>query len=452
MKRSGMLSRQGLLHWSELVLLVALFLGVLVLINYITFRHNKRIDLTPEKRYTLSAHTLQTLDRLEDDLMATIFFKPKERRELEDQIRLFERASEKFSYRFVDLEKNPATAQAMNIKSYGAGIVEYRGKKERIQFFTEENVVRAIIRLTEEGEKTIRFVTGHGEKDISSVDPKNGYNRAKHTLELENYQVKDILLMQAERVPADTMLLVVSGPQKDLFQKELELIDQFLQEGGRVLMLCDPFPLERVEAWLKKHGVNLAHDFILDTKSKLIALDELTPIIMPNKSHLIAKHMNQSVVFPVSRSVTAETTSAHDVLAHSGSESWAELDTKTVYDGTAVYNPERDTRGPVPVAVAVRVETKTEPGLMVVMGDSDFAANHYFDILGNKDLFLNTVNWLAKKQRLISTRTQAAQSPVSMLFLTENENRLVLWSAVIIEPALIILLGIAVIFWRRMRR
>jgi hypothetical protein len=39
-----------------------------------------------------------------------------------------------------------------------------------------------------------------------------------------------------------------------------------------------------------------------------------------------------------------------------------------------------------------------------------------------------------------------------MLFLTENESRLVLWSAVIIEPLLILAIGMGVVLRRRMRR
>jgi hypothetical protein len=52
----------------------------------------------------------------------------------------------------------------------------------------------------------------------------------------------------------------------------------------------------------------------------------------------------------------------------------------------------------------------------------------------------------------VSIRPKAESTAVSMLFLTENENRLVLWSAVIIEPLLILTIGIGVVLWRRMRR
>jgi ABC-type uncharacterized transport system involved in gliding motility auxiliary subunit len=104
------------------------------------------------------------------------------------------------------------------------------------------------------------------------------------------------------------------------------------------------------------------------------------------------------------------------------------------------------------VVAAAAVGQEAKQGHVVVMGDSDFASNHYCSILANKDFFLNTVDWLAEKQELLSTRTTEGQPPISMLFLTENEGRLVFWSAVVVEPAIILLIGIGVALWRRVKR
>ncbi len=86
------------------------------------------------------------------------------------------------------------------------------------------------------------------------------------------------------------------------------------------------------------------------------------------------------------------------------------------------------------------------------MGNSNFVTNHYFNVLGNKDFFLNTVKWLAGKKEVLSTRTKKGSAPVAMLFLTEAKTRLVLWSCVIIEPGIILLIGFLVIAWRKMKR
>ncbi len=458
MKNNRPLFSQAVIHWVELAILATLFSGILIMVNYIAYRHNKRFDLTPEKVYSLSPQTTSILASLTDNVYATVFYKPKENPEIRDLLELFSRASRLFHYRFIDLEKNPARAAAFGIKNYGAGLVKYKGKKEKVQYFSEEKLISAIIRLTEKSSKIVRFVRGHGEKDISSTDPEKGYSNVREALKSENFRVREILLMQAEKIPDDTLVLIVSGPQKDFFQKELDKIDEYLRNGGRVLMLCDPSPLPNIEKYLQSLNIQLARDFIIDEKSKLLGLDDLTPIINPDRNHPIAKNMNEAVVFPVCRSVRLLGGSEKIIFASSGPDSWAEQDTRSVYDDKVRFDKGKDIKGPVPVAVIASVQPlqqdrqSEEPGLLVVMGNSSFAANHYFNILGNKDLFLNTVNWLSDKKDLLSTRRKTAQAPVSMLFLTENENRLVLWSSVIIEPGIILLIGIMVVFWRRIKR
>lgn len=460
MKPPGFFSRQAFLHWAELVVLILLFTGVLVLANYIAYKRLLRFDMTPEKRYTLSQQTISLLDSLADDIHATVFYKQRERRELESLVELFARTSNRFHYNFIELDKNPAKAQTLGITSYGGGIIESKDRREKVQYFTEENLVSAIIRLTEEGEKIVRFVKGHGEKDITSSDPKNGYSSVKRALESENYRVEDILLMQVEKVPEDTLILIVSGPQKDFFQKELNMLDAYIKNGGRVLILCEPSPLPNIENFLRSFQIKLAHDFIIDTRSKLVALDHLTPIILPDKGHPIAKYMNDVVVFPVCRSVAPAEGSEAEVFCLSSPDSWAEQDSQSVYNDQVRFDRGKDLRGPISVAISTLIKSPesessgTEPGRLVVIGDSDFVSNHYINVLANKDLFLNTVNWLAEKSALLATRIKAepSQAPISMLFLTENESRLILWSSVIIEPGIILLIGLCIVLWRRIKR
>jgi ABC-type uncharacterized transport system involved in gliding motility auxiliary subunit len=452
-KPSGDVSVNGAVRWIELGVLVCLVLGVLVIINYLSYRHNQRFDLTPSKTYSLAPQTLSLLDALTDDLNVTIFYKTRDRSELLELAKLFARASERFRYRFMELDKNPARAEALGIKSYGSGVVEYQGRRERLHNFSEAGLVSAIIRLTEKERKMVRFVAGHGEKDLDSADSQNGYARMRQALEAENFQVESFLLMQEGSVPEDTLILVVAGPQSDYFEQEAVMIESYLCGGGNVLMLLDPVRLPVLSEFLERHGIQLANDFIVDTKSKLMSLDYLTPVVLPNREHPVGRHMNQTAVFPYSRSVvpllTTGSATGMSILVQSGPDSWAERDYQSVYDGRVKFDPVEDLRGPVPVGVATTCRVDGVAGQLVVYGDADFANNHYMSMLGNMDLLLNTVNWLAEKSSLLSPRAQPTHAPVSLLFLTQNQARLVLWSSVIIQPALVLLIGLAVVFRRR---
>ena len=458
MKLLDLFRKQAITHWIELSLMVFFVAGSLVLVNYIAFRHNHRIDLTPEKLYTLSEQTVQVLGKLASPLRVTVFYRQQERQELKDVLELFSRASDKFTYELLDLEKNPARAEALGVKGYGAGILEYEGRKDKMHSVSEDGLLTAILKLTEKTEKTVRFVKGHGEKDIYGTDAKNSYSMICKALQAENYRVEELLLMQAQKVPTDTQALIIAGPEKDFLPREIEMLDAYLKSGGRVIMLCDPFPLPIVENYLKGKQIQLARDFLIDTQSKLMAFDHLTPIIIPDRRHPIARNMNEAIVFPVCRSVIPLDQGAVELLALSSPESWAETDTQSVRSNTVSFNPGKDMRGPVPVAVITRVEGSAAQGqappqgLLIAMGNSAFATNHYLNVLGNKDFFLNTVNWLAEKSGMLSARSKSGGASISMFFLTELQSKLVFWSAVMIEPSLVLLVGIMVIAWRRFKR
>ena len=458
MKFFDVFRKQALAHWIELSLMVFFVTGSLVLVNYIALRHNHRIDLTPEKRYTLAEQTVQVLGRLAGPLRVTVFYRPQEKQEIKDVLELFSRASDTFTYELLDLEKNPARAEALNVKGYGAGIVEYEGRREKMFAVSEDGLLTALLKLTEKTEKTVRFVKGHGEKDIYGTDSKNSYSMICKALQAENYRVEELLLMQAQTVPADTQVLIIAGPEKDFLPREIDMIDTYLKSGGRVLMLCDPFPLPALENYLIGKQIQLGRNFLIDTQSKLMTFDHLTPIIIPDKRHPIARNMNEAIIYPLCRSVIPLEQTAVDVLALSGKESWAETDTQSVRANTVTFNPGQDMRGPVPVAVITPVdgsaaEGQAPPqGLLIAMGNSAFATNHYLNVLGNKDFFLNTVNWLAEKSGMLSARSRSGGAPVSMFFLTELQSKLVFWSAVVIEPSLVLLLGIMVVAWRRFKR
>jgi len=264
-------------------------------------------------------------------------------------------------------------------------------------------------------------------------------------------------LMQEQKVPDDTSILIISGPKKDFLKTELEMIDDYLRNNGRLILLCDPYPLPELEKYMATLGVKLSRDFVIDNKSKLFAMDHLTPIVIPDRSHPIAENMNDAVVFPISRSVASVQVEGLDqkteIIAYSSPDSWAEQDTQSVYDEKAVFNNGVDINGPVPVALVSEISfEKDKTGHVMVFGDADFITNYYYTILGNRDFFLNTVNWLSEKTESLALQPRSPQTPMDLLFLTENQSRMIFWSAVVIEPLIIFLIGLSVVLWRRFKR
>jgi ABC-type uncharacterized transport system involved in gliding motility auxiliary subunit len=80
------------------------------------------------------------------------------------------------------------------------------------------------------------------------------------------------------------------------------------------------------------------------------------------------------------------------------------------------------------------------------VGNSSFADNAYFKMQRNGDLFLNTVNWLALDENLISIRPK---SPTNRrLTFTAAQQTLFYWFSLVFLPGIVIVTG-GVLWWKR---
>ena len=81
-----------------------------------------------------------------------------------------------------------------------------------------------------------------------------------------------------------------------------------------------------------------------------------------------------------------------------------------------------------------------------MVGDSDFATNSFFHIMGNGTLFLNTVNYLAAQENLIGLEPRTYDLP--RVNLTNRQMKGTFFLSVILVPALLAVVGTAV-WWKQ---
>ena len=76
--------------------MVLLVLGVIGFVEALSYRHNARLDLTENRRHSLSAQTVQLLGELKQDVHAVAFFRSDQpgKRVAEDLLEQYERAFE----------------------------------------------------------------------------------------------------------------------------------------------------------------------------------------------------------------------------------------------------------------------------------------------------------------------------------------------------------------------
>ncbi|HEX2523090.1 MAG TPA: ABC transporter, partial [Terriglobia bacterium] len=84
---------------------------------------------------------------------------------------------------------------------------------------------------------------------------------------------------------------------------------------------------------------------------------------------------------------------------------------------------------------------------VVVVGDSDFASNSYFQQQRNGDVFLNAVSWLAEDEDLISVRPKSQEN--RSISLTRANSSVLFWMTMVLLPGSALISGILV--WLRRR-
>jgi ABC-type uncharacterized transport system involved in gliding motility auxiliary subunit len=86
------------------------------------------------------------------------------------------------------------------------------------------------------------------------------------------------------------------------------------------------------------------------------------------------------------------------------------------------------------------------PSRIAIIGDSDFATNSFFHVMGNGKLLLSTINYLAAQENLIGLEPKSLD--IARVNLTNTQMKGTFVLSIILIPALMAIIGIAV-WWRR---
>ena len=390
--------------------------------------------------------------------------------------------SEKVTTEYVDADKKPVQAKQYAVETYGTIVLEYKGRQERATSASEQELGNALVKIITGEKKKVYFVQGHGEKDHASAD-RAGYSTVSSALEKDNFGIEKLVLIQGQDVPADASVVIVAGPTADLLQLEVEMLRRYLNKGGHLLVLLDPIEkpeaeMPLLEGLVREWAINPGRDVVVDISGmgRLFGTDDASmPVVATYPAHPITEGFRVLTAFPMSRSVTAleatGTRTARSIMETSP-KSWAETDVKELLatGKVAMELDKGDRTGPISLGAAVAApapdaekaaaaEPAPKPGQekkddakkpetrVAVIGDSDFAANSYLGIQGNKDLFVNTVNWLAQQENLIAIRPKEASD--RRVTLTSGQQTGIFWLALLLIP--VAALGAGVYTWSRRR-
>ena len=446
-------------------------LGILIAINYIGARQNKRWDLTANKQFSLSDQSKNVIVKLDAPLQILVFDKETEFPRFQDKLKEYQYLSKQVTAEYIDVDKKPAAARQNQISQYGTIVLNYKGRTERVTADNEQDITNGIIKVVSGQQKKLYFTQGHGERHTTSAD-RDGYNAIAAALGRENYGVDKLVLAQQGAVPADATMVIIAGPKTDFFAPEIEALKKYLEASGKVMVEIDPpdkadsAPLANLIALAHDWGVQVGNDVVVDVSGmgRLIGTDASVPVAANYPPHPITQRFSLLTAFPLARSASPVTGGVNghtaQTFVESSPRSWAESDIKSLLASGEVSLDESkgDKKGPVSIGSAVSASSTAAPKpgdppdapkpetRVVVIGDSDFAANSGLGIQGNRDLFMNIVGWLSQQENLISIRPKEADDRRITLTATQQAN--IQWLSLLIIPASIFGMGVYT-WWRR---
>ncbi|MDZ7638999.1 MAG: GldG family protein [Bryobacterales bacterium] len=447
------------------VLVVLLLLGG---VNYLTNRFNKSYDSTATQRLTLSEQSRKVAQGLPAEVSLQYFYGNGGAEPAEELLSRYAELSSKVKVAYVDMDQQPMETRAAGVTAAGEVVLSMGQRFERAAMLSEEEITRAMIRLTREGGRTVCVLQGSGEPSLETREG-DGFSNLPLLLKASSYEIRPLNLAD---VPATLSsapgrpgcaVLLVAGPRTDYPVAVVQAIRGYVEAGNAALFLLDPPGVvqglataanEELVQMLAGWGVALQRNWLIAPQSlESLRFGPLTIVVDEYERHPITSTLGQSLtLFPQVRSVQIPEASATVSALFSSPPS--ALATESLGAKGQEIDISKLPKGPFVMAAAGTLqaapadESKPAPsGRFVVVGNSRWAQNGSLGQYENRNLLANMINWLAADEELISIPPKSPSD--ATLVLTPFQLRMLNLTAIFFIPLLVI--GAGFLVWLRRR-
>ncbi|UBF24079.1 Gldg family protein [Kovacikia minuta CCNUW1] len=475
-------------------------LTILGLINFLASQSVGRLDLTENQVFTLAPETQQIVRDLKQPVKVWVF-DPQQNNQDRELLEGYQRLDKRFSFEFINPNAQPTLAQQFGVKKVGDVYVQIPAS-QRQQFvqntndqerLSEAKLTNAIAQVTNTGQAHVYFTQGHGERPTEAS--QESISLAVKGLQDRNDVVKPLNLAETSKFPTDASVVVVAGPQKSFLKPEVDALNTYLNRGGHVLLLLDPTSNPGLESLLSPWGITLDKRIVIDASNRVAGLTPADVTVTQYGDHPITKDFyNKLSYFTGAQAVDVKKVAGVEStpLLFTSDRTWAESDIK---QQPLKFDPQSDRQGPLVLGFALSrpiaekpaptpqtsPNSKTSPSpqaspsptpsasaspspspspgeankesaqkpesRLVVIGNSSFAADGYFNQVVNGDVFLNSVRWLSQEDKqTLSVRPKETKN--RRITLSGQQANLIAWTSLVILP----LIGFGTAFavwWKR---
>ncbi|MDY2921265.1 MAG: GldG family protein [Eubacterium sp.] len=470
--KKGFISRKFKLGGMQTLQMV-LVLAIVVVVNLVAGKMNLTVDLSSDKIYTLTDSTKKLTEGLKEDV--TIYYMCQAGQET-DAIEKVLDQYDKLSHVSVE-EKDPIVYPNFS-KQYtdetitGNDIIVVNAKENRSKFVAYSDMVQSSMDYSTYSQSTTLDAEGQITAAIQSVtttDSKKVYYTQGHgeqTLDTEftsllskaNMTATEWKSQAAQTVPSDCDLVLMNGPAYDLSQDEYNLLNQYMQKGGRMILFlnatADSQP--RLKKLMKNYGLNAVDGYVVD--STQCYSSQYPTILAPTVgSHDITKDASDTQTLIMNAVGMTTGKSDRDTLTVTSLLDTSDSSfSRTDKTASSLEKIDSDIQGPFSVA-AIATETvkdkdnNEKQAQFIVFGsytfqDQTFIGSNQF---GNRSILLNTLSQitgsetssLAIPARSLDTQTVTIQASDRVYYTT---------LLVVVVPLLLLAAGF--IIWNRRRK
>ncbi|RMD50569.1 MAG: hypothetical protein D6830_02345, partial [Ignavibacteria bacterium] len=330
----------------------------------------------------------------------------------------------------------------------------------------EYAISSAIKKLTVTNKPKVGLLQGHGETKLAAMQ------QAQKLLDVM-YTVEEVNLTDTSGVPEDISTLMIVAPKDSLSQRDLNYLDEFVKRGGKILAAVNKVDgnfqtsqgseiKSNIFDWLKKYGVTVENNFIVDAKCSSVMVRQqqgifvmntpvsfpYIPVISTFTKHPITEGL-EAVMMPFVSPVKAEPkdTTIKVVRLAKTSDKAGVKPPPLYFDVMRQWRPSDFLNPSLTVAVALEGNLAGQNTRMVVFGDGDFATNGEGNQAqqlqaDNVSLLVNAVDWLSDDTGLIALRTKGVSSRPLDVNLEDSTKALIKYVNFLLPILLIVIYGI----------
>jgi len=384
-------------------------IAVSVLFAILSYRYSLQVDLTHTGSHTLTTASITVLDKLPEQLAVTAYAREQTelREDIENFISKYRRVKPNVSLKFINPDDIPNEIRNLGITVNGEMLVRYQGRTEHAQKTSENDFSNALIRLVKNSERWIVFLDGHGERNPLG-DANHDLGVWAQQMDHRGFTRQPLNLAEVTIIPDNTSVLVLTSPLIALLPGEVQMLLQYLDNGGNLLWLLDPGDNGHLAPIADRLGIIIEQGTVIDQSAQITGLDD--PGITVITESLYGKHpalsgLKFTTYFPGSLSLKPGSNNLWMTrsLLTTANHTWLERGDLT---SNIQFDDHIDLMGPLVIGLSLErnIVDKNDAARsqrIIVVGDGDFLSNTYVNNSGNMELGNRLVSWLSHDDNLI---------------------------------------------------